>query len=368
MWSENLPNGKVKFAERYYDPMTGKHKRVSVVMEKDTTRTRKAAQQALDEKIREQLKGAIPKNTKMTMSELRELYLTAQKRVVKASSWKQSEISTRKLCEAIGEDVLINALSAGYVRQQLEDVTPSIYNRRIKYLVALMRWAYENDYVEDIRFIDKLKRIPDKKKSLKLQRKYLEADELTVLIGSFKIERWQLLTEFLALSGLRISEATALLMDDVDFRSRCIHVTKTYDIHNHIVTSTKTGTSTREIFMQPELEGVCRRIRRFTLSGRLKYGYSTDLFFCDVRGEHIAYRAYHDDLLRVSKKALGRSITPHTLRHTHTSLMAAAGVPLETISRRLGHANDNITRDIYLHVTQGLKERDRAEIANVKLL
>ena len=51
MWSETLKNGKVKFVERYKNPLTLKSQRVSVIMDKDTARTRKLAQAALNEKI-----------------------------------------------------------------------------------------------------------------------------------------------------------------------------------------------------------------------------------------------------------------------------------------------------------------------------
>lgn len=38
------------------------------------------------------------------------------------------------------------------------------------------------------------------------------------------------------------------------------------------------------------------------------------------------------------------------------------------ISRRLGHANSKVTREIYLHIMDKLKERDRTEIMQIKLL
>ena len=43
-------------------------------------------------------------------------------------------------------------------------------------------------------------------------------------------------------------------------------------------------------------------------------------------------------------------ITLHGLRGTHASLCAKAGVPLEAVSRRLGHASIGITAERYLHV------------------
>jgi integrase len=43
-------------------------------------------------------------------------------------------------------------------------------------------------------------------------------------------------------------------------------------------------------------------------------------------------------------------ITLHGLRDTHASLCAKAGVPLEVVSQRLGHASIGITAERYLHV------------------
>lgn len=44
------------------------------------------------------------------------------------------------------------------------------------------------------------------------------------------------------------------------------------------------------------------------------------------------------------------------------------GVDIDSISRRLGHADSRITREIYLHVTQKIKERDNERIKEVKLI
>ena len=53
---------------------------------------------------------------------------------------------------------------------------------------------------------------------------------------------------------------------------------------------------------------------------------------------------------------INQELTPHSLRHTHTSLLAEAGVALEQIMDRLGHSDDQITKNVYLHVTQEMKK------------
>jgi len=53
---------------------------------------------------------------------------------------------------------------------------------------------------------------------------------------------------------------------------------------------------------------------------------------------------------------LNTDLAPHSLRHTHTSLLAEAGVSLEQIMDRLIHTDDQITKNVYLHVTQEMKK------------
>ena len=43
-------------------------------------------------------------------------------------------------------------------------------------------------------------------------------------------------------------------------------------------------------------------------------------------------------------------------------------VDIETISRRLGHADSKITKDIYLHVMEKLVEKDNLQLSKVRIL
>jgi len=59
----------------------------------------------------------------------------------------------------------------------------------------------------------------------------------------------------------------------------------------------------------------------------------------------------------------------HDLRHTHASLLLAAGVPVKVVSERLGHATPGFTMNVYQHVIPG-QQRDHlqrvADAAEVK--
>lgn len=368
MWTEMLVSGKVKYVERYEEPLTGQIKRVSVTMDKDTKKNQKLALEALREKIQGKLEACVSvKKKNLALEDLVNLYLSYKKSTMKASTWRRDMYMCKTLCELLGGRTLADRLTAGYIREKITG-DPGTVNERITRLKALLRWGYENDYLIDIGYLGKLKITPNEEGRKKLREKYLEAADLKRLLDGMDLTYWRELTEFLTLSGLRIGEALALDIDDIDLKALKITVSKTYDVNNAVTTTPKTYTSTREIDIQPELADVCRRIQSRARRDRIRYGFRSALYFCGKDGGPLAYDAYRQYLHDVSLRVLGRKITPHTLRHTHTSLMAAAGVPLDVVSRRLGHSSSKITRDIYFHVTEGLKERDREEVMKAKIL
>ena len=58
----------------------------------------------------------------------------------------------------------------------------------------------------------------------------------------------------------------------------------------------------------------------------------------------------------------------HELSHTHASLMMENGMSEDSISRRLGHTDSKITKEIYLHATKKLKEKENNQIKSIKIL
>ena len=53
---------------------------------------------------------------------------------------------------------------------------------------------------------------------------------------------------------------------------------------------------------------------------------------------------------RLCKEAGVTVLSPHKLRHSWASVMAARGVPVEVLSAQLGHSNPSVTREVYRHV------------------
>lgn len=369
MWIEETKNGKYKFVEQYTDYITGKKKRVSVTLEKKTAAAKKNAAAILVKMIEER-QNTPPEKENLTFEELVEKYREYQKNAVKASTYKRNYTAAEALKKIIGKDTLVNRITANYIKDCFiksgkENGTLNEHRTR---LFAMLHWAYENDYLDTIDFLRKVKPFKDQTRKEKIQDKYLEPEDINLLLDGMRCEKWKLLTQFLLLSGLRVGEAIALENSDIDYENHVIHIAKNFDILNKIVTSTKTLCSNRDVYMQPELEKVCRNIMTYTKIEALAHGYRTKLFFSSNTGGHLCYGSYNKYLRENSRKILNRSVTVHALRHTHASLLLAQGISVDTISRRLGHENSKITREIYLHVTEKLIERDNEQIKTVHII
>ena len=369
MWIEER-NGKYKFRERYVDFMTGKTRYVSVVVDRDTPQSRKKAAAILAAKIEaaQSPDAYSEKKASLTIGAVKDAYLEYQKKLVKASTLTRNTIVLDKVVGLIGEDVLIDRVSAGFIMSKLlatGKAAGSVNNYLIR-LRAMLRWAYENDMCEDI--ASKLKLLPDKTEREKVSEKFLERADLELLLDGMTEDIWHQLTRFLVLSGLRIGEALALLRSDLDIDQRLIHVSKTLRPDTDEVTSPKTFDSIRDVYMQDDLLALCRQLLALSKRRALEFGHRSELLFSDHDGGPCSYAAYEKYLKQSSERILGRRVTSHVMRHTMTALFVEAGVPLEVVSRRLGHHDSQITRDIYFHVTEKRRQMDYDAVREVSII
>jgi integrase len=64
---------------------------------------------------------------------------------------------------------------------------------------------------------------------------------------------------------------------------------------------------------------------------------------------------------RICRRAGLRSVRLHDLRHLHATQLLAAGVPVRTVSGRLGHADAATTLNVYAHFLEA-SDREAADV------
>lgn len=178
--------------------------------------------------------------------------------------------------------------------------------------------------------------------------RFLTHAEYSLLLSQIA-DRYQDFTQFLVMMGTRFGEATAVTVADVDVMSSppTVRITKAWkrDGNNGFyVGPTKTGAGKRTVSLPPDLVDLL--IPLVAARG------GTDLLFTTGSGARIAHSVYWQKCWLPAVKAAqleGLKKTPriHDLRHTHASWLIQEGVPLFTISRRLGHATTRTTEAVY---------------------
>lgn len=154
---------------------------------------------------------------------------------------------------------------------------------------------------------------------------------------------------FLGETGWRFSEATALDVRQVDDDGDNVWVTvaQVFRIDGNgrqviAVDSAKSHAAFRRIRLFP---ASARMIRRRVIGKG-----PGDLVFTNSRGNHWNQHTFLRETWPriIADTNLGdRKPTPHWLRHMHVAVLAAAGVPIQEIQRRIGHESITTTIGVY---------------------
>ncbi|OIN80018.1 site-specific integrase [Mycobacterium malmoense] len=150
-------------------------------------------------------------------------------------------------------------------------------------------------------------------------------------------EYWRTLLEFLVASGCRWGEATALRPSDIDQTAGTVKIRRAwkYSTKGYQIGPPKTARSKRTINLAATLLA--------------KLDYTHEWLFVNQRGNPVRYHSFKPNVWdkAVAKAELDPKPTPHDLRHTCASWLLGAGVPILTVSRRLGHESVKMTGDVY---------------------
>jgi len=219
---------------------------------------------------------------------------------------------------------------------------------------------------------------PSAKEAASPEMRFWKAEEMRAFLAQREAAEDELLCAWslLVSTGMRRGEALALRWADVDFDRGRLSVRRSAGLvkdpgqtQRVVIGATKSGKA-RTVDLDPATLAMLRahRARQGTLA--LALARDDCYVLADLEGrvrqpERLSRR--FETAVRQARKALGEDAVPeirlHDLRHTHATLLLAAGVPVKVVSERLGHANATITLGVYAHVMPGMQAEAAAKFA-----
>lgn len=386
-----------KWAYRAYagkDPITGKDKQSG----KSGFRTKKDAQLAAAIFERQFHNNEFVNPSKITFNAVCDdwegHYISSL--AAKESSLRARRIALKHIRNEFGE-IPIQKISKKEYQDTIDKLAKKFSANYISSIHSsanmVFSYAKENKLIkelptEDIKLPKKKKTVEELEKGDAIQDKFLEKEELEefLLIAKKEGLEGDLLTfTMLAYTGLRVGELVSLKWSDIDFQNRTLTVFRTYynptnNKLKYLLQTPKTESSHRTIKIDVvviELLNAHKEEQDKVKTDNGPFYHDEGFIFTTNEGYPKTIKAIAIRLQRLLKITINKmekkkkevllkkEITPHSFRHTHTSLLIEAGVHIKEIQERLGHSDINTTMDIYAHMTKNMKKEASTKFSNL---
>lgn len=261
-------------------------------------------------------------------------------------------------------DLVLSKMTADDYQQILNEYGKTREKATITDFHHQLAWALKRAYnvdgllKRDVTFDAK---IPQGKKPGKKKQKFMEIEDMKKLIQELKHENTSEANFFLILlkTGLRFAEALGITLNDVDFKRKTISINKTLNYKGHrkgtrTFAPTKNKYSVRTIIVDDAV--------LYMLWKNAKGADPDESIFYRLKGFQFN-STLNNKLKRACRKAGVPEITLHSLRHEHATYLVSQGISSMAVAERLGHADDSVTRAVYIHRLETEKARDNEKIA-----
>jgi len=234
------------------------------------------------------------------------------------------------------EDTTRDDLEAFVESEQDRGLKITSVRARLKYLFGFLRFLVEQEVIPERMLGLKIRiKVPD------MLPRAMNPDDVRKLFSVIDHTRDRALILMLLRTGMRIGEALALIMNDIDIAERKIYIFE----------GKKNGLG-RVVYLSADAVFALKRwfARRDEKKVAVFYGrgYQT-LAYSSARALFTKY---------IGKARLERKgYTIHSLRHTFASELLNAGMRLECLQQLLGHHNTEMTRR-YARLTDITREEE----------
>ena len=163
-------------------------------------------------------------------------------------------------------------------------------------------------------------------------------------------------------SGIRRGEYGGLQWKDIDWHNNMIHIMRTTQWQQGkgiVECPTKNDSSERTIRLPQLIFDLLAEYRQYWLELRNAYGdkwEGDDWIFIQDNGKPQATNTINFWIKQLIAEHDLPHFTPHSLRHTFSTLQIAAGVNVRTLQARTGHSQVSTLTNIYTHAIKSADE------------
>lgn len=304
-------------------------------------------------------------NTDMTLDEWYAKWMDVCKKNCRNNTKETYARHYKRVKEVLGWRKL-NKLNLVVMQDALNDLrTDNERKNTKKILVDMLEKAVASDLI----YKNVAKQlITEYTKEEKKKRRVLTVEETKIFLEEAQNTSYYPLFVVALETGMRIGELSGLQWEDIDFENRVVHIRHSMTYFSNAegkyvfeLHPTKTNKGLRDIPLTARAVTALRQqyFAKQTLINKGKTplkGYE-DLVFVTKNNrpttQFLVSECIDCTIKRIHKNnpdLTFERFTPHCFRHTFATRYLEAGVHLKTVSALLGHAQLQLTTDLYMHV------------------
>lgn len=329
--------------------------------------TKREAEQALAELLADAGRGVLQDPTSMSVAQWLEQHL-ARRHVGKATSTITENNRLASKINAVLGTKKVQSVEPWMLQQFMDGLEAGMSQRTKLKIAQLLRSALSEAVALEVITRNPAANVKVPRAATKEDHGIaLSREQAKQLLQAAKSYRLAAFFELLLMTGMRVGEAQALKVSDVDFAAKNLKIQRTASSRGgHVeITTGKTEAARRTVPLSDallEMLGIwLARVDRERAQAASLWDEGGWLF-PSSSGTLMIYRNIYRDLAKICVKAKLEPIAPHDLRRTFITLAIRQGIAPEIVSKMVGHKDIAMTLAVYRKVAD-----EEVQTAELKL-
>lgn len=180
----------------------------------------------------------------------------------------------------------------------------------------------------------------------------------------------KVMVKLMLFTGIRNAELHGLRWEDIDLERGMLSVKRNRlysKQHGYYEKSPKTKTSVRDIPLPELLVKALKEYYQWFQMADSEFPNKQDAYYVavNIRREPECPTSIGGWLSRFEKSHGFKHVSCHGLRHTYCSMLLSQNVPIQTVSKYMGHSDSTVTLSVYSHFVADTQERAVLALNNI---